>query len=115
MNAVMTAKRLDARRAPVGPQVLRRSFVVNLEHGLHARPCAVLIKTLQPYRVTVQVEANGEKASGKSILGLMALGAGQGSQISFSLEGEDAFKAMAEIDRLFLSNFESVYRAVAVA
>ena len=73
----------------------------------------MLVKTLQPYLSTVEVESNGEKASGKSILGLMSLGAGPGSNITFTIEGEDAFQAMSELERLFSTNFESAYRATA--
>jgi len=81
------------------------SFVLELEHGLHARPCAMLVQTLQRYSVVAEVEVNGEKASGKSILGLMALAAGQGSKMTFTLVGENAFEAMGEVERLFESHF----------
>jgi phosphotransferase system HPr (HPr) family protein len=111
MNAVMSPRKPETRRAHAVAPTSRRTFVLNLEHGLHARPCAVLVKTLQPYCSIVEVEANGEKASGKSILGLMALGAGHGSSITFTIEGVDAFQAMAELDRLFSTNFESAYSA----
>ena len=79
--------------------------MINLAHGLHARPCAMLVKALQPYRIAVEVEANGEKASGKSILGLMSLAAGHGDRITFSLAGEDALAAMAGVEQLFQTNF----------
>lgn len=113
MNAVMSTRTPGMRRAHAVAQTARQTFVLKLEHGLHARPCAMLVKTLQPYLSTVEVEANGEKASGKSILGLMALGAGLGTNITVTIEGEDAFQAMSELERLFSTNFESAYRAVA--
>ncbi len=94
------------RHNPALLGTIRRSFVVNVEHGLHARLCAILVKTLRPYSATVQVEANGELASGKSILGLMALGAGPGAKITFSMAGEDALEAMSAVDRLFASRFQ---------
>jgi len=111
MNAVVSPRPADAGRAQPDVQTLRRTFVVNLEHGLHARPCAVLVKTLQPYDLTVDVELNGEIASGKSILGLMALAAGYGSKVTFAMTGHDAFEAMARVERIFSTNFESAYRA----
>jgi phosphotransferase system HPr (HPr) family protein len=109
MNAVASTRTVETRRAASGAQTLRRSFVLNLEHGLHARPCAVLVKTLQPYHLEVEVEVNGEIASGKSILGLMALGAGYGSNVTFAMTGEKAFEAMAKVERIFATNFEAAY------
>ena len=106
MSAVLSSRRPNVRPGLVPEQATHRSFVVNLEHGLHARPCAILVKTLQQYRSNVLVELNGETASGKSILGLMALAAGPGSTISFTLQGEDAFEAIAQVERLFATNFD---------
>jgi phosphocarrier protein HPr len=111
MNAVVSPLPVDARRPRAAVQKLRRSFVVNLAHGLHARPCAVLVKILQPYRLTVEVEVNGELASGKSILGLMSLGAAYGATITFIMTGEDAFEAMEKVERIFSTNFEAAYQA----
>src|SRR5579864_7971089 len=106
MTAVSSSRRPNARPGLVPKQATQRSFVLNLEHGPHARPCAILVKTLQSYRSSVLVELNGETASGKSILGLMALAAGPGSTINFTIQGEDAFEAIAQVERLFATNFE---------
>ncbi len=94
-------------RPPV--QTLRQTFVLNLEHGLHARPCALLIKTLVPFRCDVQVEANGERANGHSIMGLMALAAAKGSKITFTITGQSAPAAMAAVSQVFETNFEEAY------
>jgi len=90
---------------------VRRTFVLNVKQGLHARPCAMLVKTLQPYRLSVEVEAHGEKASGTSILGLMSLAAGFGSRITFTIVGNQAPEAMELVDALFKSNFETGFKA----
>jgi phosphotransferase system HPr (HPr) family protein len=85
---------------------VRQTFVVNIEHGLHLRPCALLVKAVQPYRSIVEVEAGAAKASGKSILGLVAPAAGYGSKITFTIVGEDAPQAMAAVHQLFEAHFE---------
>ena len=105
MNAVLSAPRATERPTQVAGQKVCRSFLVNLEHGLHARPCAMLVRSLQPYQVSVFVELNGETASGKSILGLMSLAAGFGSNITFTITGQDAFSAMTKVEQLFETNF----------
>lgn len=96
-------KRHEVRR-------LRQTFVVNLENGLHARPCALLVKTLQPFTAKVEVEANGEKASGHSIMGLMALAAAFGTETTFTITGKDAAEAMAAVQHVFATGFEKAYR-----
>jgi phosphotransferase system HPr (HPr) family protein len=111
MNAIAAPPSINSRRAQSEMPSVRRSFIVRLENGLHARPCAMLIKTLQPYQSAVEVEVNHEKASGKSILGLMSLGAAHGSKITFSITGEDAFEAMAEVERIFSADFEEDWKA----
>ena len=111
MSAVAVPGGTEARRAQAVVRRVRQTFVVNIEHGLHARPCALLVKTVQPYRSTVEVEAHGNKVSGNSILGLMALAAGYGSEITFTIVGEDASQAMAAVRQLFDAHFEVVLHA----
>ena len=92
---------------------LRQTFLVNLLHGLHARPCALLVKRLQRFQANVEVEANGERASGHSIMSLMALAASYGSEVTFTITGADAAEAMAVVTRLFETHFEEAYRGSA--
>jgi phosphocarrier protein HPr len=89
---------------------MRETFVINLEHGLHARPCALLVKTLRPFACEVTVEANGERASGHSIMSLMALAAGHGTAATFTMAGPDAPAAMAAVSHLFETRFAEAYR-----
>lgn len=105
MNAAVSARPLPHRPALPQPHRVRRTFVVNLEHGLHARPCAMIVRALQPYQATVDVEANGETASGKSILGLMALAAEHGAKLTFTAVGKDSFNALAAVEQVFASRF----------
>ncbi len=105
MNAVASSHKLKQEPSVLAVPTVQRSFVVQLKHGLHARPCAILVQTLQRYPVLAEVEVNGERASGKSILGLMSLAAGFGSKMTFTLVGENAFQAMAAVERLFQTEF----------
>lgn len=108
MNTLLLEKPAAGDRRRGGP-VVRRTFVVNLEHGLHARPCAALVKALRPFESQVEVKANGELASGHSVMGLMILAAGWGSKITFTISGKDAHQTMAAVDHLFDTNFEEAY------
>ncbi len=97
-----------------GGRMLRQTFVVNLKHGLHARPCAQLVKTLRPFRSQVQVHANGQEANGNSIMGLMALAAGPKCRLTFTISGQDAPEAMAAVSDLFEREFSQETFSAAV-
>lgn len=88
---------------------LQQTFVMTNRHGMHAQPCALLVKTLRPFACEVKVERDGEAASGKSILGLMALAAGFGSKLTFMITGSEAARAMAAVQQLFKTQFEEAY------
>ncbi|HWQ91523.1 MAG TPA: HPr family phosphocarrier protein [Clostridia bacterium] len=100
---------VGARRNPTSPLTTRQTFTVNAEHGFHARPCAMLVKALLPFRSRVEVElnGNGQPVSGKSILGLMSLAAEPGSKLSFTIVGDDAMQAMTVVAYLFLNHFDA--------
>ncbi len=93
---------------------LRQTFVVKLKHGLHARPCAQLVKVLRPFRSRVDVNANGNEANGHSIMGLMALAAGPECRLTFTISGADAPQAMSAVSRLFESDFSQETFSAAV-
>ena len=68
--------------------------------GLHARPAAMFVRIASRYRCEVWVDKEGEEVNGKSIMGLMMLAAGQGSKLNIRCEGDDASKAMRELEEL---------------
>jgi len=77
-----------------------RELVVENQKGIHARPAAMFVKTAQRFRCEILVEKDGETVNGKSIMGLMMLAAGPGSRLMVRAEGEDAQKALNEIESL---------------
>lgn len=104
---------VDANKtaAPAGPAhpTLRQNFIMTNRNGLHARPCAVLIQTLRPFACVIKVEHEDVTANGNSILGLMALGAGFRSKLTFTISGSEAARAMAAVQRLFETQFQEAY------
>lgn len=77
------------------------------EDGLHARPAAKFVKLASRYSCEVWVEKDDEEINGKSIMGLMMLAAGQGSQIKITAEGDDAELALEQLSKLVSSGFET--------
>ncbi len=79
---------------------VKKEFLILNRLGLHARPAALFVKTANQFSCDVLVEKDGEKVSGKSILGLMMLAAGFGSRLTVHVNGLDASRALSELEAL---------------
>jgi phosphocarrier protein HPr len=85
---------------------ITKEFVVTNKLGIHARPAAMFVKTANRFECDVYVEKDGERVNGKSIMGLMMLAAGPGSKLLVLAEGEDAAKAVVELEALLRRKFD---------
>jgi PTS hybrid protein len=75
------------------------------EVGLHARPAAVLVRTLSAFDAEVKVRLGEQEADGHSVLALMSLGARQGDRIRVRASGPQATEALAKAKELVDGNF----------
>ncbi len=78
------------------------------EHGLHLRPAANLIKTLAPFKATVQIENQSTKRGPiavKSLVDLARLQVRQGDQVRFTVAGSDQEAALSAINQLIQTKF----------
>ena len=82
-----------------------REFKILNQYGIHARPAALLVKTISRFRSDVTVEKGSVRVSGKSILGLMTLEAYHGVVIRVVAEGEDAEQVIDEVQKLIEQKF----------
>jgi phosphocarrier protein len=73
--------------------------------GLHARAAALFVQTVNKFSSQVTVTNDGQTADGRSIMGMLTLGAPQGSKIQVEVTGEDADKALRAIEKLLDSRF----------
>ena len=86
---------------------ITQTLTVENKMGIHARPAAMIVRISNKYPNTdIYVENDGEQVNGKSIMSLMMLAAGKGSEIKFVAEGEDAQTMLAEITDLFNRKFD---------
>lgn len=79
------------------------TFTVRNEHGLHARPSAVLVNEVKKFaaKITVQNLTRGSDAvSAKSLMKIVALGVTQGHRLRFVAEGEDAQAAIEALGKV---------------
>jgi phosphocarrier protein len=80
-------------------------ITVSNKMGLHARPAAMLVQTANKYQSSVKIIKDDFDIDAKSIMGIIALAAGQGSQLKFIADGPDENEVLTELESLFKSNF----------
>ncbi|EMD29612.1 dihydroxyacetone kinase phosphoryl donor subunit DhaM [Amycolatopsis azurea] len=73
--------------------------------GLHARPAAVLVRSIAGLDAEVTVRLGDETADANSVLALMALGARQGDRIEVRAKGAQAEEALTKVKDLVDQNF----------
>ena len=80
-------------------ETARRSVTICNERGLHARAAARFVKLAFEFTAEVTVAKNGTSVSGRSIMGLMMLAAGPGTEIEVQATGPDAARAVEALAR----------------
>lgn len=90
---------------------ITRTLRITNQRGLHARAAAKLVGLAERYSADVEVtkltegQPDSEPVSARSIMGLMMLGAGIGSDIQLRAEGWDAKEALEALAGLVEGKF----------
>lgn len=82
-----------------------RSVTICNRKGLHARASAKFVKCAEEFEAEVRVLRDGQSVGGTSIMGLMMLAAGPGTNIVIEAQGEDAEQALAALVALVQDGF----------
>jgi phosphocarrier protein len=90
---------------PAAPPPQTRAVTICNQRGLHARAAAKFVKLAETFSACVTVRKNGNAVSGRSIMGLMMLGAGQGCPVILEAEGWDAREALDALAGLVEAGF----------
>jgi phosphocarrier protein FPr/phosphocarrier protein len=91
-----TAATVVAAAAAPGQGAIRRA-TVGFEHGIHARPAALLAASLRNLAADVRLALRGREANARSTVALMALGAQHGDEIEIRATGPDAVLAVSAL------------------
>ncbi len=83
---------------------VRTVLIVN-KRGLHARASAKFVTMASGIGARVEVEKDGSKVVGTSIMGLMMLGAAMGDEIVISAQGDGAEAAVHSLAELVEAKF----------
>ncbi len=103
-EAIMTLEpRVNAADvAVVEGDTVRRTIVVPLVHGIHARPAARIGETARKFVSDVKITKDARDGNVRSPVALMALGVKLGDEITLAATGPDAADALAAIGDLIL-------------
>ncbi|RMB36726.1 phosphocarrier protein HPr /phosphoenolpyruvate--protein phosphotransferase /PTS system IIA component (Glc family) [Sphingomonas sp. PP-F2F-G114-C0414] len=102
-EAVMTLEPRDsADVAVVEGDTVRRTIVVPLVHGIHARPAARIGEIARKFVSDVKITKDEREGNVRSPVALMALGVKLGDEITLAATGPDAADALAAIGDLIL-------------
>ena len=86
--------------------MVSKELVVCNRAGIHARPAAMIVKVANKFKSDLFKKKEDMKINGKSIMGVITLGAGYKSKIVISCEGEDEIDMANAIEKLFENRFE---------
>ncbi len=73
--------------------------------GVHLRPAGKIVRLCSSFRSDIYLVRDGQEANAKSILGVIALAADQGSKIGLRIDGEDEYEAVTALKKLFEDRF----------
>ena len=82
-----------------------RAVRVCNQRGLHARASAKFVNLASELGVPIEVEKDGNRVCGTSIMGLMMLGAAMGDTITIHVDGDDAGAALSKLIALVEERF----------
>ena len=83
-----------------------REVIIKNRAGIHARPAAMIVQAANLYDSQIYLEKDSNRINGKSIMGIMTLGAGYNTVIQILADGKDEEEAVNTIAKLFESRFE---------
>ena len=86
--------------------LIKKELIVKNKQGLHARPAAVFVQIANKFDAQITVRHDDEEVNGKSIMGILMLGAEKGSLIVVEADGIDAEAALVELEKLISSEEE---------
>jgi phosphocarrier protein HPr len=86
--------------------MLEQDITVSNRLGLHARASAKLVQLVSSFKSTVHLISKGREVNAQSIMGVMMLAAGMGTQLVVRAEGDDEAAALAAVIALFNNKFD---------
>lgn len=86
--------------------MVEKILTVKNRAGIHARPAAIIAQTANKFQCEINLTRDDTTVNAKSIMGVIAMGAGYNTQMTLICEGADESEAASVIEALFDSKFE---------
>ena len=82
-----------------------RTITIINKLGLHARAAAKFVQVASGFACEINIKHGSREVSGKSIMGVMMLAVGMGTEIEIIAHGSGAEKALDTLENLVLDRF----------
>ena len=83
--------------------LVTKKLTVKNTQGLHARPAALFVQVANKFNSRISVKRGDETVNGKSIMGILMLGAEKDSEIIIEAEGDDAQMAISDLEKVVVT------------
>lgn len=113
LNVVSAASQADSASGAAG-QEETLSFAVPLEHGIHARPAALIANFAKAQNHEITVSSHGRRANARSAVSLMSLGVKHGDEVALVASGAGARAVLEQLKALVLGIHEAPHAPDAV-
>lgn len=101
----MPEKMEELKAHRVAEDSVEKTFVIKNRLGLHARAASEFVKLANRFDSEIFVGKWGQEVDGKSIMGILILAAGCGSEITIRAAGGDAQEAVSALGDLIERGF----------
>ncbi len=78
--------------------MIKKDYTIKAETGVHARPATSLVQTAAKFDSDVNIVLGENKASLRSILGIMSLGIKNNDLVTLEVDGKDEAEAIAALE-----------------
>tara|TARA_B100001079_G_scaffold205299_1_gene179045 strand:+ start:272 stop:541 length:270 start_codon:yes stop_codon:yes gene_type:complete len=85
--------------------VKNKKIIINNKLGLHARAAAKFVRIASGFQSEIMIHLGNREVNGKSIMGIMMLSAGKGTEINIITIGPDENEAMTSLEDLIINKF----------
>jgi phosphotransferase system HPr (HPr) family protein len=82
----------------------KRTIIVRLDNGLHARPASDLVTLASSFQCEITLTKGDEIADAKSILSVLSLAVGDGEEVLLTADGLDEATVMAALEELLTAD-----------
>ena len=86
-------------------QIIKKITIIN-RLGLHARAASKLVGVATHFQSQIIINNQGQEADAKSIMSILMLAAGKGTELSITVTGDDAEEAYQAIATLINNRFD---------